>query len=477
MVKVASGEDPAAEKQAAKVAVRVPADADFVESVVSRFIERYAKANTRESTWVETERVLNKEIARRWKGRPLSAIGRSDVHEMLDEIVDRPAPILANRTLALFRRMCNWAVERGIITTSPCEGVKAPAPAKSRDRVLSDEELKAVWQACDGLGWPFGHLIKLLALTGQRRDEIASMRWSEVDLEARSWTLPRGRAKNDQASIVPLSGPAIALLEGLPRITSKENFVFTARGETAVSGFAKAKERLDALVRKVLREGAAEPEQIELQHWVLHDLRRTFASGAARLGINLPVIEKVLNHVSGSFGRDPRRPYQRHWFAGPKARGAGNVGAPYRIDCDRQRVWKCYRIEGEELMLFASNQRVWSLDQFRPPYQCSPIQTIVVNEKTLAKALTCGSVTEMNRDTDRFGEPTQVTRMTRDGRDHTAMEPTTKAACRTIANERLIAAKMASPSFTRSSPTRPERRAPIVRTDVALDCRRRAAST
>jgi hypothetical protein len=140
LVEVAVGNDPGAEKKAARAATRERGDSDFVENVVSRFIERYAKANTRKRTWVETERVLTKEIVARWKGRRLASVTRADVHEMLDEIVDRSAPILANRALALFRRMCNWAVERGIIDTSPCDRVKAPAPVISRDRVLSDDE-------------------------------------------------------------------------------------------------------------------------------------------------------------------------------------------------------------------------------------------------------------------------------------------------------------------------------------------------
>jgi integrase len=166
----------------------------LVENVVTRFIERYAKANTREGTWRETERVLIKEIAGPWKGRRLSAIGRGDVHAMLDEIVDRPAPILANRTLALFRRMCNWSVERGIIATSPCEGVKAPSPVRSRNRVLSDSELRQVWKASEAIGWPFGALVKLLILSGQRRNEVAEMRWSEIDFDDRICTLCRKSA-------------------------------------------------------------------------------------------------------------------------------------------------------------------------------------------------------------------------------------------------------------------------------------------
>ena len=315
LVAVAAGEDPASAKQAAKAAARAPADRDGVEKVVSTFVERYAKANTREGTWKETERLLNKEVIGAWKGRHFSAIRRADVHELLDGIVDRGALIVANKTLAALRRMCGWAVERGIITTSPCEGVKAPSQERSRDRVLSDDELRRVWTACDAVGWPFGPLVHLLILTGQRRDEVAEMQWSEVDLDGKTWTLPRSRVKNDQAHAVPLSDQALRVLATLPRISTEDGPIFTTTGESSVSGFSRAKRRIDK-----------EIADVKLAPWVIHDLRRTLASGMARLGINLPVIEKVLNHTSGSFA-GVVGVYQRHSFADEKRHALQAWGA------------------------------------------------------------------------------------------------------------------------------------------------------
>jgi integrase len=317
LVAVAAGEDPASAKQAAKAAARAPADRDGVEKVVSTFVERYAKANTREGTWKETERLLNKEVIGAWKGRHFSAIRRADVHELLDGIVDRGAPIVANKTLAALRRMCGWAVERGIITTSPCEGVKAPSAERSRDRVLADDELRRVWAGCDAIGWPFGPLLQVLILTGQRRDEVAEMQWSEVDLDGKTWTLPRSRVKNDQAHSVPLSDQALRVLATLPRIgTEHGGPIFTTTGESSVSGFSRAKKCID-------KEIAAE---FKLAPWVIHDLRRTLASGMARLGINLPVIERVLNHTSGSFA-GVVGVYQRHSFADEKRHALAAWGA------------------------------------------------------------------------------------------------------------------------------------------------------
>ena len=104
--------------------------------------------------------------------------------------------------------MCAWAVDRGIGVTSPCAGIKAPAAERSRDRVMSDDELRGIWRACDTIGWPFRDLVRMLLFTGARRDEVGKMRWSELYLDAKLWTLPRQRSKNDVAHTVPLSGPA-----------------------------------------------------------------------------------------------------------------------------------------------------------------------------------------------------------------------------------------------------------------------------
>jgi integrase len=227
---IADQSDPAAEKRDAKIVDRTPTDHLLVERVVEQFVERYCKTMLR--TWAETERLLKKEIVGRWKGRPLADIGATHVITMLDEIVDRGAPIAANRTLAAFRRMCHWAVGRKLIAVSPCTGIEAPSPERSSDRVLNDAELKAVWLASGSLGWPFQPIVRLLLLTGQRRDEIASMRWSEIDFATKTWTIPKERCKNNQAHVVPLAPQSVGILEGLPRIGGVSDFVFTSNGTT-----------------------------------------------------------------------------------------------------------------------------------------------------------------------------------------------------------------------------------------------------
>ena len=231
---IAQGRDPATEKKERKAANRAPAARDLVENVVESFIERHVKANQRTGTARECERVLNREVVSRWRGRRLSEIKRADVLDMLDEIVDRGSPVAANRYFADVRNLCNWAVGRGLIDVSPCVGIRPPSAVKSRDRVLSDDELRAVWQACEGLDYPFGPLVRMLILTGQRRDEVAEMCWQEIDLATRTWTLPRERSKNNQAHVVPLSSAAIAILESLPRF-SRTELVFVESGEVGLA--------------------------------------------------------------------------------------------------------------------------------------------------------------------------------------------------------------------------------------------------
>jgi integrase len=299
---VAEGKDPAAEKrdQQRRAAGH---DRDLVRTVAERFIDRHCKANTREATWRETERIFKRDILPVWGNRLVGEISRRDVLDLLDRAVDRGAPVLANRVLATVRRFFNWCAERDIVAVSPCTGIRPPTAESSRDRVLSDDELRAVWRACEEIGWPFGAIVQLLIVTGQRREEVGKAAWAEFDLDRKLWTIPRERVKNNTAHEVPLNGPALAVVKALPKIKSKAGYLFTT-GEKAVSGYSRAKRRVDE------KAGLGEP-------WTLHDLRRTAASGMARLGAPLPVIEKILNHTSGSFA-GVVGVYQRHSFANEK---------------------------------------------------------------------------------------------------------------------------------------------------------------
>src|SRR5262249_29261966 len=151
-----------------------------VGHVFERFMERHAKIHTREASWRETQRIYDREIGPRWKNRRVQDITKRNVLDLLDGVMDKDAPVLANRTLAAVRKFFNWCVERDILASSPCAGVKPPAPETSRDRTLTDEELAGLVKVSKAEGFPFGALTMLLILTGQRVDEVRELRWAEL---------------------------------------------------------------------------------------------------------------------------------------------------------------------------------------------------------------------------------------------------------------------------------------------------------
>jgi integrase len=327
---VAEGRDPGREKILARAA-----KAESVDRVVEEFLERHVRRSNRPRTAQETERLLRQHVLPRWRGRMVHEITRRDVLDILDRVVDGGAPIAANRVLAAVRKFFNWCVARDILAASPCAGVKPPTAERARDRVLTDDELRLVWQAADKLGGTFGPLVKLLALTGQRRDEVAQMRRDELSLDARLWTLPPARTKNNQPHEVPLSKASLAVLQNVPH-TPGSPFVFTTNGGASpASGYSKNKRRLEALLPS------------DMPAWRLHDLRRSCASGMARLGINLPVIEKVLNHSSGSFAGIVGV-YQKHSFADEKRRALETWGNFVTALVEGKPASKVVRLRGRQ---------------------------------------------------------------------------------------------------------------------------------
>lgn len=312
--KVVEGEDPAAEKKEARIRQQAEADlSDMVNVVFGQFRDRHL-ATLRPSTRKEIVRLFTKKILPKWGERRMGDITKRDVLNALDDMVASGAPISANRMLAALTGFFNWSISRDIIALSPCAGVKRPSPQQPRDRVLSDDELRWLWKACDEIGWPFGPVTRLLILTGARREEVRALRERELRTEEKLWTLPAERAKNGVAHDVHLADIASDVLKASPRVTNDGGFVFSTNGRNPASGFSRAKERLDAEMLRLARE---ENPKAEIAPWVLHDLRRTMASGMARLGVRLEVIEKCLNHISGSFGGIVSV-YQRHNFAAEK---------------------------------------------------------------------------------------------------------------------------------------------------------------
>jgi integrase len=295
------GRDPFAEREAEAARKRAEAAAleeaerakaeahrtGTFEQVVERFIDLYHKPKNR--AWRDVKFRLERDPVPAWQGRLIRDIRKADVIQLMDQVQAR-APGTARSLFAYMRRLFGWALERGEIDQSPLLGLKAPPTSRARDRVLSDIELRTVWDPCDSLGHPFGPIIRLLILTAQRRDEVASMCWEDLDLDNSVWVVPAERCKNGKAHHVDLAPAAVEIIKAVPRTGA---FVFTTTGETAPSGFSRAKRNLDAAI-----EAKGRP----LPGWRLHDLRRTAATGMAALGYAPHIIERVLNHISGAQG-------------------------------------------------------------------------------------------------------------------------------------------------------------------------------
>lgn len=283
------GRDPAEEKQDARRRLT----ADLVEDLVELFITDHV-SKTRSAG--EISRLLRRELVPEWGKRSVHEIKRRDVIDLVQEVLGRGTPSAANKLLKVVKRFFSWCVGRAIIDSSPAEQIPAPAREVPRDRVLTDDELCRVILSARCMGDPYAGIVESLALTGQRREEIAQLTWSEVDLASRTLILAGARTKNKKPHIVHLSDQALTVLT---RQSKWREFVFSLTGERPFQGFSDAKRDLDRLSG--------------VRDWRLHDLRRTCVSGMARLGVAPHVADKVLNHQSGTIS-GVAAVYQRHEF-------------------------------------------------------------------------------------------------------------------------------------------------------------------
>jgi len=279
LIELAKGNDP----QAAK-----PTRRDRFADVLDEFIEGHCKQHNRASTAEETERLLRGYFLPAWQRRGIAGLAREDVDAVLNGILERGKVSAARHAFAAVRKFFNWCVDAKHIEASPCAGMKAPAKHKSRDRVLTDDELARIWKhtgECDDTAHT---VIRLLLLTAQRTGEVCGIAWDEIDFEQRVWTMAGTRTKNHKPHAVPLSESALDLLRKIPRTTSP--LVFPARGKPGqpYAGYTKPKAAID--------------EATGITGWTLHDLRRTAATGMAKHGVSPHVIERILNHTGGTFG-------------------------------------------------------------------------------------------------------------------------------------------------------------------------------
>jgi integrase len=296
------GRDPAAEKREAKRRVV----ADRVDDLLENFIAQRLSKNR---SVVEISRLLRREVGKPWASRSIHTIGKRDVVDVVSAIVQRGAPGAANKTLKSLKTFLRWCVGQAVLDQSPAEGVPLPTKEVARDRILDDSELTQVILAARKIGGPYGAIVEFLALTGQRREEVACLDWEELDLAQRIWTIPKARTKNGKAHIVHLSRQALAVLE---RTERRGLLAFTLLGTKPFQDFTHAKRRLDQL------SGVTE--------WRLHDLRRTCVSGMARLGIAPHIADKILNHQAGTIS-GVAAVYQRHDFLAERRAALDEWGA------------------------------------------------------------------------------------------------------------------------------------------------------
>jgi integrase len=288
---VVKGADPSGERRKAR----------RIGTTFAAVWEEYADLHLtkrRNATADAARSLYENRLKPKWGKIGIADIKRRAVMALLDGM--RELPAAANKTKARLNHFFGWAVEREIIETSPCANIRQPNKPKSRERVLTDDELRRVWKASDAAGYPFGPMVKMLILTTARRTEVAAMTWAELSGQENLWTLPEARSKNGIAHEVHLTPAALDVLASVPRVG---DFIFSTRDNRPVSGFAKMKTRLDSLIGD------------DMAGWTLHDLRRTGATLLQRLKFSREVIDACQNHKPGGVSSI----YQRYAFKSEKA--------------------------------------------------------------------------------------------------------------------------------------------------------------
>ena len=250
-------------------------------AVIDLYIRQYVEKRQRPKTQYETKRYLSTS----WRPLhevPIHRITRRDIAIHLSDVVENNGAIAANRARTALHGFFVWAMQQGIADSNPVAGTAAPANEQKRDRVLTNDEIRAIWTATIGSG-DYATIVRLLMLTGQRREEVAGMRWQELDFDQAIWSLPADRTKNGQAHDVPLSRDVLSILRQRERRGDRQ--LLFGEGKGSYSGWSQAKARLDR------RSGVV--------GWRIHDIRRTVVTGMAELGVQPHIIEATVNHLSG----------------------------------------------------------------------------------------------------------------------------------------------------------------------------------
>jgi len=310
---VAEGIDPREPRPSAEASLTY-------KQLVERYRSLHLEPNTRSAADIYGS--LTHGSLRHLFTRSIEGIRKAEFVGVLDGLMTAGTPQAAVNILRRLKMLFNWAVDRDLIAANPCERIRPPAKTVERDRVLSDQEIAAIWTATHELPTPFGEMYRMFLLTGQRRSEVSTMRWAEVT--GNVWTIPREKVKKDRPHTVPLTPSAqdvLARLSRLPRLV-EDGFVFTTTGgASASSNFHKVKCELDRLS--------------DVTGWTIHDIRRTVRSKLAELGVSREVARKVLNHEDGKVDRI----YNRHEYVSEKREALGRwETALLRLGAGRQEL-------------------------------------------------------------------------------------------------------------------------------------------
>jgi len=277
-------------KRQAEEKARLDTELAF-ENIAERWLAEYELGH-RPRSYGQAKLVIHKHLMPRLRGKALPSITRADLQAIIDAIPAKQ-PATRRTVYAYASIFWGWALQRGDIVENPLSAMAKPKAPKARDRVLTDDELVAIWRATGTIRAPLGAFYRVLLLTGQRREEVAGMKWEELDRAAATWIIPADRAKNGSTHIVPLSPAVVAELDRLalsnqekgkePQPNAhrwpKKGPVMSIRGGVSLSCFSQAKRLLDAELTKVRAESGTLPA------WRVHDLRRTMATGFQRLGV------------------------------------------------------------------------------------------------------------------------------------------------------------------------------------------------
>jgi integrase len=278
LARIALGEDPQAEKTARRSADKFTFRALADEHLSAK------QPTVRPRTFVESQRYLCGPYFKALHSLPIDQITRKDVAARLLVITRECGVVTAIRARSHLSNMFAWGIAQGLAETNPVVGAAQLKSPPARDRVLDDRELAAVWSATSDDD--FGRVVRLLILLGQRRTEVGGMKWQELDLGRGTWTIPSTRSKNGRAHTLPLPAAALNIINSVPRMINRD-YLFGERSSGGFTLWAFAKAALDDRLGD------------HVKPWTLHDLRRTFCTRLADLGVLPHVIEQILNHQSG----------------------------------------------------------------------------------------------------------------------------------------------------------------------------------